>query len=99
MRWPCVAAAPPRSLPPALSAQLLAQRFQRDSGHAWRHELVRRRDALAAAEAAMQVRSEAWLTDGSPCALHSSKRRNEPLESMFYQRRASQALGHNMGSM
>jgi hypothetical protein len=47
---------PPASLPPGLAARLLARRFERDAAHAWKRELVRRRDTLEAAQAAAQVR-------------------------------------------
>lgn len=43
------------SFPPALAAKLLQLRFKRDQGLAWKFELVKRREALAKAEAEAKV--------------------------------------------
>lgn len=43
------------SLPPQLAAKLLQLRFQRDQALSWKFELVRRREALATAEADAKV--------------------------------------------
>lgn len=60
------------SLPPQLAAKLLQLRFKRDQGLAWKFELVRRREALARAEADAKVRAAATRSkvaeDGSSCS-------------------------------